>query len=104
MDCVITEDSDLLAYGVKKVLFKWDRDTLEGDEIAWRALGGCTEIDLVNVHEAQFLNMCILAGCDYLKSLPGIGLKSAAKKVRKYGGNMDRFFRGIRSSAHKNRR
>ena len=27
----------------------------------------------------KFLYMCILSGCDYLASLPGIGLKKASK-------------------------
>lgn len=27
----------------------------------------------------QFLSMCILAGCDYCESLPGVGIKRAHK-------------------------
>jgi len=32
----------------------------------------------------QFLELCILAGCDYLPSLPRIGIKTAAKMLRKF--------------------
>jgi len=28
--------------------------------------------------------MCVLAGCDYLPSLPGLGIKTAFKLVKSY--------------------
>ena len=59
IDVVLTEDSDLLAYGVDRVLFKWDRDTHEGDEINRRNLGACDKLDLVGMCPDDFLNMCI---------------------------------------------
>lgn len=31
----------------------------------------------------KFRYMCILSGCDYLKSLPGIGLAKACKFIKK---------------------
>ncbi len=31
--------------------------------------------------------MCILSGCDYLPSIPGIGLGKASKLMRKYNLN-----------------
>lgn len=30
----------------------------------------------------KFRHMCILSGCDYLDSLPGIGLKTALKFIK----------------------
>ena len=42
LDVVLTEDSDLLAYGVDRVLFKWDRDTHEGEEINRRTWARAT--------------------------------------------------------------
>lgn len=35
--------------------------------------------------DALFLEMCIMAGCDYLPSLPGIGIKTACKLIRQHG-------------------
>ena len=32
-----------------------------------------------------FLDLCILAGCDYLPSMPGFGLKTAHKALRTHG-------------------
>jgi 5'-3' exonuclease len=34
--------------------------------------------------------MCILSGCDYLASVPGIGLGKATKMMRKCGQNPER--------------
>lgn len=33
----------------------------------------------------QFLEMCILSGCDYLSSLPGVGLKTAYALMSRHG-------------------
>ncbi|KAN0126419.1 PIN domain-like protein [Russula decolorans] len=35
---------------------------------------------------SQFIDLCILLGCDYLEPIKGIGPKSALKLVREYGG------------------
>ena len=34
---------------------------------------------------SQFIDLCILLGCDYLEPIKGIGPKSALKLVREYG-------------------
>lgn len=80
ISAVLTEDSDLLSFGCTKVLYKLDQS------------GHCIEIlqsDLGNVREmkswtpARFREMCILAGCDYLPNLPGIGVKTAIKYLER---------------------
>jgi flap endonuclease-1 len=35
---------------------------------------------------SQFIDLCILLGCDYLDPIKGIGPKSALKLVREFGG------------------
>lgn len=35
---------------------------------------------------SQFIDLCILLGCDYLEPIKGIGPKSALKLVREHGG------------------
>ena len=92
---VMTEDSDLVAYGCERVLFKWDRDSLEGDEVHRRELGSCEKLDLVGLDSRSILNMCILSGCDYLDSLPGVGMVKANKFVRKHR-NIRTLFRSLR--------
>ena len=40
-------------------------------------------LSISNFHMDKFRYMCILSGCDYLASLPGIGLNKACKFVIK---------------------
>ena len=35
----------------------------------------------------SFRQMCILSGCDYLSSVPGVGLGKASKLMRKFNHN-----------------
>ncbi|XP_071337657.1 exonuclease 1 [Trachinotus anak] len=77
---VITEDSDLLAFGCKKVILKMDKQG-NGLEIDQSNLGRCRALGNVFTEE-KFRYMCILSGCDYLPSLHGIGLGKACKLLR----------------------
>ncbi|KAM4614960.1 exonuclease 1 [Polymixia lowei] len=77
---VITEDSDLLAFGCKKVILKMDKQG-NGLEIDQNHLGRCRPLGDVFTEE-KFRYMCILSGCDYLASLYGIGLGKACKLLR----------------------
>ncbi|XP_073783251.1 exonuclease 1 isoform X1 [Danio rerio] len=77
---VITEDSDLLAFGCKKVILKMDKQG-NGLEIEQCHLGRCKSLGNIFTEE-KFRYMCILSGCDYLQSLYGIGLGKACKLLR----------------------
>lgn len=77
-DYVVTEDSDLVLFGCTKVLFKLDLS------------GRCLLLDSEKLHLSmncskekysfeKFRFLCIMSGCDYLDSLPGIGLAKALK-------------------------
>ncbi|XP_035388854.1 exonuclease 1 isoform X2 [Electrophorus electricus] len=77
---VITEDSDLLAFGCKKVILKMDKQG-NGLEIDQCHLGRCRSLGDVFTEE-KFRHMCILSGCDYLASLHGIGLGKACKLLK----------------------
>lgn len=81
-DYVVTEDSDLVLFGCQRILFKLD------------LFGACTLVDAAKLHLAmgcredkftmeKFRFMCILSGCDYINSLPGIGLAKACKFMLK---------------------
>lgn len=72
IDVVITEDSDLLAYGVTKVLFKMDPSG-KGTEINMSELQNCPEYQPMFTPE-MFLQACILSGCDYHVGVSGIGI------------------------------
>ncbi|XP_066238272.1 exonuclease 1 isoform X1 [Saccopteryx leptura] len=80
VQAVITEDSDLLAFGCKKVILKMDQFG-NGLEIDQARLGMCKQLGDVFTEE-KFRYMCILSGCDYLSSLRGIGLAKACRVLR----------------------
>ncbi|KAL1672994.1 PIN domain-like protein [Schizophyllum commune] len=72
---ILTKDSDLLLLGCKNVLFKVDH--------AYCTVVAISRADFAST-DAQFRTKAILSGCDYLPSIPGIGLKTAAVYVRKH--------------------
>lgn len=80
-DVVITEDSDLVLFGCEKILFKLD---LMGNGILVEKdklhLSMQMSPDVYNFDKFRY--MCILSGCDYIQSLPGIGLKKALKFLK----------------------
>lgn len=77
---VITEDSDLALFGCKKIIFKFDLAgnglLIESDK--YHLAMGC-HIEKFSIDKFRY--MCILSGCDYLDSLPGIGLAKACKFI-----------------------
>ncbi|KAG8917139.1 Rad2 nuclease, partial [Tulasnella sp. 417] len=83
VDGVITEDSDLLVFGCRNVLFKLDPD---GNcvNIRKEKLGCVKEAPMYGWTDKEFREMAILSGCDYLPSITGLGIKTAHKLMRKY--------------------
>uniref|UniRef100_A0A670XW15 Exonuclease 1 n=1 Tax=Pseudonaja textilis TaxID=8673 RepID=A0A670XW15_PSETE len=80
VQAIITEDSDLLAFGCKKVFLKIDKFG-NGLEIDQARLGMCKQLGDVFTEE-KFRYMCILSGCDYLPSIHGIGLGKSCKLLK----------------------
>lgn len=80
---IISEDSDLLVFGAKRLLSKLDQhgDCIEIDRADFTA---CREVSLVGWTDADFRRMCILSGCDYLANIPKMGLKTAYRSIRKH--------------------
>lgn len=83
VDVVISEDSDLLIFGCKRVFFKMDNDGF-GKEICLKNLGNAAKLRMEGWCMDQFRIMAILSGCDYLPSLLGIGLKKAQKLIQEH--------------------
>ena len=83
IQAIISEDSDLLVFGAKCLLTKLDQ---YGDcvEINRNDFTACREISLVGWTDAEFRQMAILSGCDYLANINKMGLKTAYRLVRKY--------------------
>lgn len=77
---IVTEDSDLTLFGAQKILFKLDltgQALLVESKKLYMAMGCKPDKYTFD----KFRRMCILSGCDYLDSLPGIGLKKACKFI-----------------------
>ncbi|KAJ8536052.1 hypothetical protein K7X08_034453 [Anisodus acutangulus] len=87
---VISEDSDLLAYGCPAVFFKMDAHG-NGQEVVLDNVFSCvTRVpSFRHFNKDLFTGMCVLAGCDFLSSVPGIGITKAYNLVSKYR-NLDR--------------
>ena len=80
---VISEDSDLLVFGVKRLVTKLDQFG-ECIEINREDFTACKDISLVGWTDADFRSMAILSGCDYLPNINRMGLKTAYRFLRKY--------------------
>lgn len=82
IDGIISDDSDLLVFGAKRLLTKLDR---YGSciEINRRDFCACREVSLTGWSDADFRRMAIMSGCDYLEGLPGVGLKTSYRMLRK---------------------
>lgn len=77
-DFVITEDTDLILYGCRKIIYKLD--TSGNCRLYERSrLSKCFGPRGDEVSFEKFRRICILSGCDYLKNIPSIGLQSAKK-------------------------
>eukprot|EP01061_Rhynchopus_euleeides_P015901 TRINITY_DN27016_c0_g1_i1.p1 TRINITY_DN27016_c0_g1~~TRINITY_DN27016_c0_g1_i1.p1 ORF type:complete len:713 (+),score=184.36 TRINITY_DN27016_c0_g1_i1:37-2139(+) len=84
----ITEDSDLIAHGVRRVFTKMDNTgmgelyTIEKVIPAALGLDSTAAGVTPESHYEKFLMHCILCGCDYLSNLKGLGQKKAAELAR----------------------
>ena len=90
---VLSEDSDLLVFGVRVLLTKLDQ---YGDCVMLRRddFAACREINLTGWTISEFRSMAILSGCDYLEGIHNMGLKTAHRLLRKYK-TIDRVVRAI---------
>ncbi|KAF9764112.1 Exonuclease 1 [Nosema granulosis] len=77
IDCIMTEDSDLIPYGCSNILFKFDGSYVDYYKVE------CLEKSKDKVFKEYIQDICILSGCDYVDSIPGIGIQTAHKLISK---------------------
>lgn len=65
------------------MLYKLDRSGA-GEEIALTDLPTCSGLPLSGFTSDQFLQLCVMAGCDFLQQMPGVALRKAHAALRKY--------------------
>lgn len=78
-----SEDMDTLTFGTpiiyRHLTFSEARKTPISEINLEKALEG------LEMNMSQFIELCILLGCDYLEPIKGIGPKSALKLIREHG-------------------
>lgn len=82
IDCIITEDSDLVVYGAPKVLYKMGKDG-EGDLLQIKNIGSLDVPPMINITPDMFMWMCVCAGCDFFEGVKNMGIKRAHGLVKK---------------------
>mmetsp|Transcript_24989 Transcript_24989/g.40478 ORF Transcript_24989/g.40478 Transcript_24989/m.40478 type:complete len:818 (+) Transcript_24989:68-2521(+) len=91
-DAVITEDSDLLLFGVGRAFYKLDVNSGYGHLLDMSNIQQytasktdlCAFLKKSRDLQRDLIKVCVLSGCDYVESLPGIGLKTAVKLCKQF--------------------
>lgn len=83
IDGILTEDSDLLVFGAKNVVFKLDKDGM-CVHVCREDFGKVPDSGMAFWTDREFRQMAILSGCDYLDSISGVALKTAHGLIRKH--------------------
>lgn len=79
IDYVITEDFDYLPLGLNNVLYKYNY--LKNHV---KQYNSTTIIQALKFDFKQFVDLCILLGCDYSGKIKGIGIKRAYEYIHRY--------------------
>jgi flap endonuclease-1 len=77
VDYVLSEDMDLLTFGTTKLI----RGLTNGKSRVYNLKDILEDLKLTL---DQFIDMCILLGCDYTSTIEGIGLVKSYKFIKKY--------------------
>ncbi|EIN09047.1 hypothetical protein PUNSTDRAFT_134221 [Punctularia strigosozonata HHB-11173 SS5] len=102
VSAILTEDSDLLVFGCRHVLSKLDHVSATVSAVSRPDFGSLSssDITLLGWSDVQLRAMAILSGCDYLPSIPGVGLKTAWSLLRKHK-NVENAVRALRLEGKK---
>jgi flap endonuclease-1 len=86
IDGCISEDTDILANGGYLFLRNFNADKNTIDEYCLHGI-----LDNLQMTHDQFIDMCILCGCDYTSKINGMGPITAYKLIKKYN-NLENVF------------
>lgn len=82
---VITEDSDILANGGSLLLKNFSSDKNDIEENCLEGILHCLQLT-----QDEFIDFCILCGCDYTEKIPNLGPMNAIKLIHRYK-NIEKF-------------
>lgn len=80
IDAVLSEDTDVIAYGCPFFLCKINSSKDTCVEIKYEQI-----LTSLNLNSNSMLDFCIMCGTDYNKNIPKIGPENAYKYIMKYG-------------------
>ena len=80
---VISEDTDTLTLGAPRVIRGFTSGSLRDNELKMCSLDRV--LADMKVDYTEFVDMCILCGCDYTGTLPGVGTKRSYTMIEKWG-------------------
>jgi flap endonuclease-1 len=76
VEYILTEDTDILAFGGTNIIFqtknKFEIIVLE------------TILNSLEINYFEFIDLCILCGCDYTQKIPKVGPVSALRIIKEY--------------------
>ena len=80
VDAILSADMDLLAYGVSHLLTDLKSASKGGGAVCKEYILSDILSDFKWSHE-QFVDFCLLCGCDYIDRIPWLGCKTAKKYI-----------------------
>ena len=94
VDYVLTEDMDTLVYGCPKLIRNCIDKSIKRKDII-SIFNYDKMIEDLNLTHDQFIEFCILCGCDYCNSIPKVGNITALKLIKKFG-NIDEIIKNTK--------
>ena len=79
VDAVLTEDTDVIAYGSNIFLSKIDTSNDTCVQIIYEDV-----LTSLKLNEKELLDLCIMFGCDYNKNINKVGIETSYKYILKY--------------------
>jgi flap endonuclease-1 len=79
VDAVLTEDTDVIAYGSNIFLSKIDTSNDTCVQIIYEDV-----LKSLKLNEKELLDLCIMFGCDYNKNINKVGIETSYKHILKY--------------------
>jgi len=83
VDAVVTEDMDTLAYGCPTLITTCKDKSIKRPDII-TTFNFQKIIDDFKMNHDEFIDMCILCGCDYCPTIPKVGPARAIKNIQEY--------------------
>jgi len=78
VDCVVSEDIDVLTYGGIELISKFNNKTDEVESILL-----CDVLEYLNITYNDFVKMCVISGCDFHEGKYGFGPSRSHKQLSK---------------------